>query len=109
MAVKYALTKVLFNEVFYLFHMNEIHVPSIVMPIPGFHYEDSGVPCSLLLYGLDDRELLSISLSTWRNWKEKQCLALQRERRRKRGLPLRLRQRAKGVNFRDVSFFRKNS
>ena len=55
--------KVLFNEVLFLFHMNEIHVPSIVLPIPGCKYEDSNVPCSLLLYGLDDKQLLSVALA----------------------------------------------
>ena len=54
--------KALGNEYSWLFHLNEIAVPSIVLPTAVFH-GDSGIPASVLLYGLNDLELLGIAQS----------------------------------------------
>ena len=51
------------NEFFFTPHMNEIPVPSIAMPVHAVKHKGSGVPCSLLLYGVDDGELLGIALA----------------------------------------------
>ena len=51
------------NEFFFTPHMNEISVPSIVMPVHAVKHKGSGVPVSLLMYGVDDAELLGIALA----------------------------------------------
>lgn len=50
------------NEYCFTLHMNEIAVPSMVMPVKSVKHPESGVPCSLLLYGTEDRELLGHAL-----------------------------------------------
>ena len=48
------------NEYHWLFHLNEIAIPSITLPT-SVVFPGSMVPCSVLLYGLDDAELLGIA------------------------------------------------
>eukprot|EP01052_Picozoa_sp_SAG31_P031809 SAG31_NODE_3413_length_4303_cov_1.471694_5_plen_585_part_00 len=50
------------NEYTFSMHLNEISVPSLVLPIKSVVHPDSGVPCSLLVYGTDDRDLLAVAL-----------------------------------------------
>ena len=50
------------NEFLFVLHMNEIRVPSLTMPVHAVRHEESGVPCSLLLYGVEDRDLLGLAL-----------------------------------------------
>ena len=50
------------NEYGFCMHMNEINVPSIVIPVRSVRHEGSGVPCGVLLYGVDDAELLGIAM-----------------------------------------------
>jgi Asp-tRNA(Asn)/Glu-tRNA(Gln) amidotransferase A subunit family amidase len=50
------------NEYTFAVHMNEIPVPSIVLPVPSMKHPESGVLCSLMLWGADDRELLGHAL-----------------------------------------------
>ena len=51
------------NEYGFCMHMNEIHVPSIAIPIHSVKHEGSGVPCSVLLYGVDDAEVLAVAMA----------------------------------------------
>ena len=48
------------NEYHWLFHLNEIPVPSITLPT-SVVFPGSMIPCSVLLYGLDDAEVLGIA------------------------------------------------
>jgi hypothetical protein len=48
------------NEYHWLFHLNEIPIPSITLPT-SVVFPGSMIPCSVLLYGLDDAELLGIA------------------------------------------------
>lgn len=48
------------NEYFWLFRLNEIPVPSITLPTTVL-FPGSRIPASVLLYGLDDAELLGIA------------------------------------------------
>ena len=48
------------NEYHWLFHLNEIAVPSITLPT-SVVFPGSMIPASVLLYGLDDVELLGIA------------------------------------------------
>ena len=55
--------KALGNEYALLFHLNELRVPSLCLPIPSVAHGDTGIPASVLLYGVDDRELLGLALA----------------------------------------------
>ena len=48
------------NEYHWLFHLNEIPIPSITIPT-SVVFPGSMIPASVLLYGLDDAELLGIA------------------------------------------------
>ena len=48
------------NEYHWLFHLNEIPIPSITLPT-SVVFPGSMIPCSVLLYGLDDAELLGVA------------------------------------------------
>ena len=50
------------NEFLFCMYLNEINVPSIVIPVRGVRHERSGIPCGVLLYGVDDAELLGIAM-----------------------------------------------
>lgn len=50
------------NEYTFSLHMNEISVPSMVMPVKSVKHPESQVPCSLMLFGTEDRELLGHAL-----------------------------------------------
>jgi len=53
----------MFNEGAYTAHLCAIKgAPAIVMPTP-VKYESCGVPCSVMLYGKDDRQLLGVALA----------------------------------------------
>ena len=52
--------KALGNEYHWLFHLNEIPVPSITLPT-SVVFPGSMIPCSVLMYGLDDAELLGVA------------------------------------------------
>ena len=48
------------NEYHWLFHLNEIPIPSITLPT-SVAFPGSMIPASVLLYGIDDAELLGIA------------------------------------------------
>jgi len=48
------------NEYHWLFHLNEIPIPSITIPT-SVVFPGSMIPCSVLLYGLDDAEVLGVA------------------------------------------------
>ncbi len=48
------------NEYHWLFHLNEIPIPSITLPT-SVAFPGSMIPASVLLYGLDDAELLGVA------------------------------------------------
>jgi Asp-tRNA(Asn)/Glu-tRNA(Gln) amidotransferase A subunit family amidase len=50
------------NEYVFTMHMNEIPVPSMVQPVRSIKHPESQVPCSMLVFGTEDRELLQLAL-----------------------------------------------
>jgi Asp-tRNA(Asn)/Glu-tRNA(Gln) amidotransferase A subunit family amidase len=58
--VKGYAAKAFTNEYHWLFHLNEIPIPSITLPT-SVVFPGSMIPASVLLYGLDDAELLGIA------------------------------------------------
>ena len=50
------------NEFAFSFSMNECRVPSMAIPTP-VQFPESGVPTSVLMYGVDDRELFGLGLA----------------------------------------------
>lgn len=51
------------NEYLFSFHMNECNnMPSIALPIRNIQHSTSGIPTGLLLYGSNDKELLTMAL-----------------------------------------------
>ena len=51
------------NEGAYTFHMNECSVPSMCIPVSAVKHIISGIPTSIMLWGINDRELLGIALA----------------------------------------------
>jgi len=51
------------NEFLFSFHMNECRVPSMAIPIKSVKFPESGVPTSILMYGVEDRPLYGLALA----------------------------------------------